>query len=370
MHAARITVTASFMLTLPLINGCGTGEAGEPGNPAVETPLPVLVADTWRGEARALHQTTTHLEAVAEATLVTRVAGEVVDILVEEGEAVAEGQVLARLDGERLRLRLAEVRARLDQARREYRRNVQLHERGLVSQTAYESVRYDMEALESEYRLASLEFSYTEIKAPFAAIVTERLIKPGNTLPVGTGAFRIADVSTLEASLWVPQREMNKFTAGQSAILALDAFPGEAVEGTVLRISPTVDPGTGTFRVTLEVPNGDRPLRPGMYASARIAWDVHPDAVLIPERALVDDDGETSVWVVRDGRAWRQVITTGIVSAENIEVLDGLDADEVVVIAGHSGLRDGMAITVTSAVKGKPSVARDDGPTAEPDPVI
>ena len=191
MNAARITAIACVVLTAPLIKGCGTGEAGEPVSPAPEPPLPVRVADAWRGEARALHQTTTHLEAVEEATLVTRVAGEVVDILVEEGETVAAGQVLARLDGERLRLRLAEVRARLDQVRREYRRNVQLHERGLVSQTAYESVRYDMEALESEYRLASLEVSYTEIKAPFPAVVTERLIKIGNTLPAGTGAFRI-----------------------------------------------------------------------------------------------------------------------------------------------------------------------------------
>jgi membrane fusion protein (multidrug efflux system) len=360
MRAARITVIACCLLTVPLIKGCGTGEAGEPLSSAPEVPLPVSVADAWRGEARALHQTTTHLEAVEEATLVTRVAGEVVEILVEEGETVAAGQVLARLDGERLELRLAEVRARLDQVRREYRRNVQLHERGLVSQTAYESVRYDMEALESEYRLASLEFSYAEIKAPFAAVVTERLIKPGNTLPAGTGAFRIADVSTLEASLWVPQREMSKFTAGQSAILTLDALPGETVEGTVLRVSPTVDPGTGSFRVTLAVPNEGLPLRPGMYARARVAWDVHPDAVLIPERALVDDDGEASVWVVREGRAWRRVITPGIVSAGSIEVLDGLDADEIVVVAGQAGLRDGMAIAVAPPAEPDPAVARDD----------
>ena len=370
MTAARILFIACSMPILPLINGCGTGEAGESVSPDSDAPLPVLVADAWRGEARAVHQTTTHLEAVQEATLVTRVAGEVVDILVEEGETVAEGQVLARLDGERLKLRLAEVRARLDQARREYRRNVQLHERGLVSQTAYEGIRYDMDALESEYRLARLELGYTEITAPFAAVVTARLIKPGNTLPAGTATFRIADVSTLEASLWVPQREMNKFAAGQSAMLALDALPGEVIEGTVQRISPTVDPGTGSFRITLAIPNDGRPLRPGMYARARVAWDVHAEAVLIPEGALVDDDGEAAVWVVRDGRAWRQVITTGIVSAGSIEVLDGLDAEEVVVVAGQTGLRDGMAIAVASGAQTKPAVARKDEPANVADPVI
>ncbi len=370
MTLARIVLIACPLLSLPLIGGCGTGTAGEPVTSAEAVPLPVAVADAWRGEARAEHQTTTHLEAVEEATLVTRVAGEVVDILVEEGQSVAQGQVLARLDGERLKLRLAEVRARLDQVRREYRRNVQLHERGLVSQTAYEGVRYDMDALESEYRLARLELSYTEIKAPFAAVVTERLIKPGNTLPAGTAAFRIADVSTLEASLWVPQREMNKFTAGQSAILALDALPGERVEGTVLRVSPTVDPETGAFRVTLAVPNQGRPLRPGMYARARVAWDVHPDAVLIPEHALVEDDDEPAVWVVRDGRAWRQVIATGIVSSGSIEVLDGLDAGEAVVTAGKSGLRDGMAIAVTPSPDQKSAVATNTNRTDASDSVI
>ena len=370
MTAARILFIACSMPILPLITGCGTGEAGEPVGPAPDAPLPVLVADAWRGEAQAVHQTTTYLEAVREAEIVTRVAGEVVNILVEEGENVAEGQILARLDGERLKLRLAEVRARLDQTRREYRRNVQLHERGLVSQTAYEGVRYDMDALESEYRLARLELSYTEIRAPFAAVVTERLIKPGNTLSAGTAAFRIADVSTLEARLWVPQREMNKFAAGQSAMLALDALPGEVVEGTVQRVSPTVDPETGSFRITLAIPNDGRPLRPGMYARARVAWDVHADAVLIPEHALVDDDGESSVWVVRDGRAWRQVITTGIVSAGSIEVVDGLDANEIVVIAGQTGLRDGMASTGTSEAETKPAGASKDDPATVTDTVI
>ncbi len=348
MHAAGSTLLLCAALTLPMLGGCGIGEAGESAaaTEVAAAPVPVEVAEAWLGEARAVHQTTTYLEPVEEARIVTRVEGEVLEILVEEGETVSMGQVLARLDGERLRLRLAEVKARLDQTRREYRRNVQLNERGLVSQTAFEDVRYEMEALESDYRLARLELSYTELKAPFDAVVTERLIKHGNMLPVGTEAFRIANVSTLEANLSVPQREMSKFTAGQSAILALDALPDQQFAGTVLRVSPTVDPLSGTFRITLAVPSEGNTLRPGMFARAHVAWDIHQNALLVPRDAVIEDDSEQSVWVVRDGRAWRQVIRTGIVSDETVEIVAGLDAQDVIVVAGQSGLREGAAIAV------------------------
>lgn len=362
MHAAGPTLLLCGALALPSLSGCGIGEAGETtaATDAEPAPVPVEVAGPWLGEARAVHKTTTHLEPVEEARVVTRVEGEVLEILVEEGEIVSAGQVLARLDGERLRLRLAEVKARLDQTRREYRRNVQLNERGLVSQTAFEGVRYEMEALESDYRLAGLELSYTELKAPFDAVVTERLIKHGNMLPAGTEAFRIANVSTLEANLSVPQREMSKFAAGQSATLALDALPDQRFQGTVLRVSPTVDPLSGTFRVTLAVPSEGNSLRPGMFARADVAWDIHENALLVPRNAVIQDDSEQSVWVVRDGRAWRQVVRTGIVSDETVEILGGLSDADLIVVAGQSGLREGAAI----AVSGDPGPA-DEAPQGD-----
>ena len=348
MQSAGPKLLLGAAMALPLLNACGIGEAGETAVAATRAPapIPVKVAGPWLGEARAVHRTTTHLEPVEEARIVTRVDGEVLEILVEEGETVSEGEVLARLDGERLRLRLAEVKARLDQTRREYRRNVQLNERGLVSQTAFEGVRYEMEALESDYRLAKLELSYTELRAPFDAVVTERLIKHGNMLPAGTEAFRIANVSALEANLSVPQRAMSKFTPGQSAVLAMDALPEQRFEGTVLRVSPTVDPLSGTFRVTLSVPSKGNALRPGMFARADVAWDIRENALLVPRNAVMEDDSEQSVWVVRDGRAWRQVIRTGIVSDETVEILEGLDPADTIVVAGQSGLREGTAIQI------------------------
>ena len=128
-------------------------------------PIAVVTAPARRGDAVALHEGTVNLEADSEAAVVAKVSGEIRETLVEEGEEVTAGQVLARLDGDRLKLQLEQALADLNKLKQEYRRNVELHDRGLVSQGAFENLRFELDALDAAYRLARLELSYTEIRA-------------------------------------------------------------------------------------------------------------------------------------------------------------------------------------------------------------
>lgn len=338
-----IVLAAAVVMQLA---ACGVGEASVATTDATQsaTPLPVEVSMPGNADIFAIYRTTTTLSSDSEAEVLARVSGEVVEILVEEGDPVSQGQVLARLDGDRLRLQQLKARANLDKVTREYQRFVRLHEKGLVSASAIDSLRFDMDALEAAYRLQRLDYEYTTIRAPIAGVVSARGIKVGQHVDVNDSTFTITDTAKLVAYLRIPQTELHKFSAGHPAKVRVDAMPEQAVEATIARISPTIDMQNGTFRATAYIDNDDGLLAPGMFGRFEIAYERHIEALVIPVAAIVNEDDQTVVYVVKDDAAIRRVIQTGIQSGENIEVLSGLDAHEQIVVTGQGSLRDGSRV--------------------------
>ena len=161
-------------------------------------------------------------------------------------------------------------------------------------------------------------------------------------------AFRITDGSELLAYLQIPQAELSKFAAGQSATLTVDAMPNTTFSATIARISPTIDTRNGTFRATAFIDNASGELAPGMFARFSIAYDRHADAMVRPRTALVEEVDQTSVYVVADGAVARRVIEVGIEDGDLVEVVGGLDVDEEVVVTGQSGLRDGSKVLASN----------------------
>jgi membrane fusion protein (multidrug efflux system) len=271
-----------------------------------------------------------------------------VQVLVEEGDQVDQGQVLARLDGERLRLEMLAARADLEKVRREFARYGDLAERGLVSASMFDGLKYDVDALQASYELKQLNYNYSEIRAPIAGVVSSRDVKLGQSIDANSVAFRITDTHELIAYLQIPQTELAKFSAGHNASLQVDAMPGTDFAATIARISPTIDTRNGTFRVTAIINNNDGDLVPGMFARFAVAYEKHEDALLIPVDAIVQEDDEIAVYVVADGSVVRRTVTTGIVTNGQIEILNGLAEDEEIVVVGHSGLRDGSKVLASN----------------------
>lgn len=347
----RKTGIAAFTSLFAIaLSGCGVGEAKVVGlveqNSA--TPLPVEVSLPARADIYATYATTSTLESDSDAPVLARVAGEVIEILVEEGMQVTKGQILARLDGQQLRLEMLQARANLDQVRNEYERLVDMQKRGLVSVAMYEGLKYDMAALEASYELKRLNYSYTKIRAPIAGIVSSREIKLGRQIHVNDPAFRITDTSKLVAYLRIPQTELTKFSAGHAVKLSVDAIPDIMFAATIDRISPTIDIRNGTFRATAYVDNSDNSLAPGMFARFDIAYEKHADALLIPIAALIEEDNIAVVYIINGDSVERRVIETGIKSGSMVEVLHGLDITESVVITGQAGLRDGSRVLASN----------------------
>lgn len=339
----KLFIAALATSAATLVSACGVGQAGETEQ-AVSTPLPVEVVRPMKAELHATYRTTTTISSDADAPVPARVAGEIVDILVEEGDRVIQGQVLARLDGERLRLEMEQARANMEMTTREYERMIGLHDRGLISSSAFDGMKFDMEALRAAYELKRLYFDYTNIRAPISGVISAREVKPGQHLDVNSIAFRVTDTNRLVAHMKIPQSELAKIVPGDEAEIRVDAMPEEIFIASIARVSPTIDARNGTFRATAYINNESGMLAPGMFGRFAIAYERHEGALTIPVAAVVEEDNDSVVYVVIDGAAERRIITTGIRDKGLVEVLSGLDEDDEIVVAGQSSLRDGSRV--------------------------
>lgn len=354
----RMTGAAVAALLLTACRG-GADDATEAGAKDEAPAIPVEVATATRGDILAVYSSTAPIEAFAEAQVVAKVGGEVLEILVEEGQTVQEGQVLARLDGERLRYEMQQAEANLRKLERDYSRNVDLKERGIISQGDFEKILYEMEALRASFNLAKLQLSYTEIRAPIDGVIAERLIKVGNTLPVDAPTFHVTSLEPLIAYLHVPEREYKNLAAGQVATLHVDALRNVTFQGIVARISPVIDPATGTFKATIEIDDPSRRLRPGMFGRVDVVYDTHVDALQIPRSAILEEAGESIVYVVEEGAAHRRNVETGYANGGRIEILDGLAENERFVLVGQTGLKEGSRVSVINAAATGDTLASD-----------
>ena len=351
--SALALVVASMALT-----GCGGDKAdgGDKGKEEVKLgkdgkPLPKIEAVPVEVARAALHPIsasylgTANLEAPGEAQVVAKTAGVMVALLAEEGDHVRKGQVLARIDGDRVRLEAQRQLATVHKLENNFRRSQELAARKLVSAEASDQIRYDLESARASYALARLELSYSNITAPISGVVAERMVKPGNLITLNAPVFRIVDTSHLEAVLNAPEREMSRLKVGLPLRMIVDAVPGKVFKGRVDRVSPVVDSGSGTFRVVCDFDSAPE-LRPGMFGRIEVVYDQRQDALTIPRVALLEDEGEPAVFLVVDGKARRVPVTLGYTNGEIAEIRSGVKIGDRVVTAGKVAIRDGTLVQV------------------------
>jgi membrane fusion protein (multidrug efflux system) len=357
-------VFASLLVTGVLALSACKGGPGEAAADAKDDPkkkgpeaVPVEVAQASRRAVAASYTGTAPLEPRAEAQVIAKVSGVALQVLVEEGQYVKAGQVLVRLDSARSALVAAQSAAQLRKLEANYARSRQMAEQNLISANDNDQLRYDLENARAANKAANLELQYANVTAPISGVIASRSIKAGNFVQINTPIMRIVDVSRLEAVLNVPERELATLKAGLPVQLAVDALPGKAFTGTVDRVAPVVDSGSGTFRVVCAFADGEA-LRPGMFGRIKIDYDQRADALVVPRAALLEDEADPAVFVVRNKKSARVPVKLGYLDGEWAEVRSGIKQGEQVVIAGKSALRDGTEVQVI----GQPG-AKSDGST-------
>ena len=350
MNRIKWIVIAVCVPALALgLAGCGKqSHSSTNGKKDEKLVIPVEIAEVIQGDISAYFTGTATIEAEEETEVVAKVSGVVEKILVEEGAEVRAGAVLARLDDEKIAVQLEQARANLAKLESNYKRNMDLHEKQLISTEVYQQAKYEHEHQKAAYELAELDLKYTSIRTPISGVVSERLVKVGNMILQNQPVFHVSGLNPLIAVLHIPERHLSKLRVGQKAQLKVDALEDDYFTGAIKRISPIVDPATGTVKVTVEAKDPSDRLRPGMFARIEIIYDVHTASTLALKDAIISEDRESCVFVVQDSVAYRRDVTLGYINTTHVEILQGLVPGDTIVTTGKGSLKDSSTVDIVT----------------------
>jgi membrane fusion protein (multidrug efflux system) len=308
----------------------------------------VEVAVAKKGSISSWIITTATLDADSQVTIVSETTGIVDRINVEEGMSVAQGQVLAVFSDSQKQVALQQSAIRLQNATVELQRKQTSYDQKIISQADYDKAKFEKEVAEADKKAAEVNVSRLVIHAPISGTVTERYIEKGQNIVLGAQLFTLVDRDPLEAKIYLPEREIFGIKPNQKVSLTLNAQKSLSFEGHIKQINPSVDPKTGTVKVTVEVNKAPSEVRPGSFVDVRLITQEHNNALLIPKKSLIEEAGEQYVFLINNGAAVRRTVRIGFMDDENAEVLSGLAAGNPVVIAGQGSLRDGTKTQIVA----------------------
>ncbi len=313
-----------------------------------EVPVPVELAVAELRPLAAYYRASSVLEADRHVELVSKVQGRVQRVLVEEGDWVKQGQVLAELENDRERVQVRQAELKFEEQARELERRKSLLEKNLVTEEQFEATRGTHDLAVTERDLAKIALEETMIKASFDGQVTERKIVPGQHVSMAQPLFTLVDFDPLRVRIHLPESIARRVSPGDEVLVSVDALE-ESIPAVVERVAPVVDPSTSTVRLTLLMKGGRGEALVGGFVKVRITTDTKTEALSVPKLALVEEGGLRSVFVA-DGDSSRKVeVRTGLSDEESVEVLDGLRRGDFVVTMGQGGLRGGSKLEVLNA---------------------
>ncbi len=309
-------------------------------------PVPVEVVAVATGPVAGYISTTANLVPEDEVRVLAETEGRVAEVRVEEGDAVAAGQLLAAVNRDEAAIAANTARLRASNASRAFERAEQTRAQGLISAEAYDRLSLEHEVARQEVAEAEWKLGRTQVRAPFAGRVTERLVHPGQHIRPGDPLFVLADFDPLVARVYLPERDVLRLEEGREVRLALAADETLRFAGRIRQISPVVDTQTGTVKVTVEAVDPPAAVRPGAFVSVAIVRERREAAALLPREAVLRELGATHVFVAQGGTAVKREVSLGLEENGRVEVVSGVEVGERVVVAGQGGLRSGATIKV------------------------
>jgi membrane fusion protein (multidrug efflux system) len=287
----------------------------------------------------------------SDETVIVRpeVAGRVTEINFREGERVTQGRVLLKLDSSVQQADLDKARANFTLSKTKAERAADLRGKGFLSSQAQEEAENTLKVAQAEAELMQARVAKTTIRAPFSGTIGLRLVSVGDYVKEGQDMVNLESLDPLKVDFRVPETALSLVRDNQTLQITLDAIPDKAYDGRVYAINPLLDANGRSIVIRAQVPNRDGRLRPGMFARVRLFTSGMQDTLVVPEEALFPVGDDKFVYKVVDHKATRQKITIGARRNGQVEVVDGLAADDLVVTAGVIKLREGVAVTVANA---------------------
>ena len=344
--------------------GPGKGPGGEADKEKEAPPAPVEVVVVTTGPISDGLEATATVQARNRAEIRARASGAVTGLDVEEGQSVTAGQRLARIDQPAYQSLIDKARAQVEKARRDLLAAEQLNSQGVLPKQQVDDARFNLRQARLELRRLEDERGLGAVTSPIDGIVVSRAVERGEAIAAGAPLFEVADLSALEVDLYVPERHLGRLKARLPVKITADATGDGVLTGRIERIAPTVDPRSGTVKVTVALGDGviddARTLRPGMYVRARIVLDTRENAVLVPRRAVIYENDRAFAFKVDDGVARKLALEVGHADRDRLEIRKPIAAGDTVIVFGQRGLEDGAKVRIVG-----PGAPRDDASKAD-----
>lgn len=395
-----ITALGAFLLYKKSTRGDSGGGETSPAPAAAETqtaaaPLPVKVAPARVADLEKRIKSPGEVFTERKVILKAEVKGVLKKLNIQEGRQVRSGEVLAELDDTPYRLQLEQDEAsrlkalsellldrlfqqpelagnsadleNLKKAEEAFLKAEESHKKGLISQDELDKTRRDYELAligsglkrdeiiaaskgltqaEVNVKRARMELEKTRITAPFAGVVTQIKVAPGENIEAGREICTLVDLSQLKIEAKVLETLIGKVKVGREADVRFSAYPGKVFQGRVAAISPLVSPAEKTCSVFIHLDNPSGEIKPGMHAEVEIVSEIFPGRLLVPQAAVLVRGGRPLVFVVENGLAKWRYIQTGEENEQLVEVLDGVKEGEQVIVEGHLTLAHDSPVRV------------------------
>ncbi len=362
MKPQKTSVLSSLFALVAISASGATGNAPErapagAGGPAAE--IEVQLIRPHRGAITRSITLPAEVRPYQQATLYAKVPGYLRTIHVDTGDSVRQGDAIAEIEVPEISADLARYKAEAQVAGLDYKRlsDSQKKAPDLVTPQSVDEARGKVEVARANIARTEALLQYSRLAAPFSGVITRRLVDPGAFIPAATSGnaaqnaavVTLTDFERVRVQMAIPEVESSLVSTGQPARLTLEALPGRTFDGTITRFAYALDEASKTMLAEVEMPNPEKLLRPGMYATVRIGIERKEGALLLPAGAVGAEKAGPFVFTIEEGKASKRRIKTGFRDGVNVEILSGVAPDQPIILPGERALVDGQRIAVREA---------------------
>ena len=329
-----------------LLTACNKPAAVKAGGPPMTMPPTQVVVVEARREsvAEALSLVGT-LAANEWVEVKAELEGRVVEIGFEEGKAVTKGQLLFRLDDSRLTASLTEAEVNLKLSKMNHDRAQQLLRDKTISQQEFDQLASRFESMQAALAVKQRELKDTKIHAAFAGIMGAHTVSTGQVIKKDTLLGNLVNLDPVKVEVNVPERFLSLLKLDQTIELRVAAFPGRSFKGLVYFIAPQVETATRTALVKAKIANADLMLKPGMFTNLELTLQLRAAAVVVPEPAIMVNADRAMIYIVdKDSNAQLRPVKLGVRQAGIVEILEGVEAGQMVIVEGVQKVRPGSKV--------------------------
>ena len=359
---SRFLIQIALILILAIMAGCMDEETVVTESVQQKAPAPPLEVEAIhlnKGEIWRSVSLPGNAIAYYNTTLYAKIAGYLKYINVDKGDLVKEGEVLAEIENPELEAELPKYQSEVEVWEAQFKRLSEARKSAtdLVVPLQVDEMRGKYLVAEANLKRINFLLSYAKVIAPFTGNITARWVDPGAFIPDATGGsvakstaiVTLMDFTRIRIDVAVPEVDVPFVNKEVPVTVTAEAMPGKTFHGTVTRYEYALNQATKTMITEIEIPNPNKELRPGMYVTVKLDLERKTDALLAPIAAVISEKSRNFMFIIEDGKARLTPVKIGLNDGTNVEILAGMNPDELIILPGKQPPKDGQPVTVKGA---------------------